>query len=247
MIVRVARNKGERYDDFELEIINGITVLDLLFQIQEDIDQTLAFRYSCRGAVCGSCAVLVNGLAVLACKTPVSRIKEMENSDHVSLPAGAEIPDGGILVEPIPDLPLIRDLVVDWEPFFEQYRKLEPVLKEAEKFPEKEFLMKKDARKELEKYTNCILCALCWSACPVVGEVEGYPGPAALAKLYRFYLDPREPDNVNRLSFADDDSGWWACDFHTMCKKVCPKEVPPNVAIGRARRDLKRERDANED
>ncbi len=146
-------------------------------------------------------------------------------------------------MEPIPKLPVIRDLVVDWEPFFENYRKLEPVLKEDNNPPEKEYLIEKDEVRELEKYTNCILCALCWSSCPVVGDVDGYPGPAALAKLYRFYLDPREPDNVERLLFADEDFGWWACDFYTNCEKVCPKGVPPNIAIGKARRHLKHEED----
>ncbi len=243
MIIRAARGKGERYDDYNVDIINGITILDLLFQIQEDIDPTLTFRYSCRGAVCGSCAILVNGIPVLACKTPVSRVRDMESGDHVTLPSENEFPDGGILIEPIPKLPVIKDLVVDWEPFFKEYRKLEPVLKVDKNPPEKEYLMGKDDKRELENYTNCILCALCWSACPVIGSVEGYPGPAALAKLFRFYLDPREPDNVKRLSLADDDSGWWACDFHKNCKAVCPKGVPPNLAIGKARKELKGEVD----
>jgi len=243
MIIRVARDKGERYDDYNVDNINGITILDLLFQIQEDIDPTLTFRYSCRGAVCGSCAILVNGIPVLACKTPVSRVRDMESGDRVTLPSENEFPDGGILVEPIPKLPVIKDLVVDWEPFFKEYRKLEPVLKIDKNPPDKEYLMGKDDKRELEKYTNCILCALCWSACPVIGNVEGYPGPAALAKLFRFYLDPREPNNIKRLSFADKDNGWWACDFHKNCKAVCPKGVPPNLAIGKARKELKGEVD----
>ena len=240
MIVRIHRGKGERYDDYEVEITDGMTVLELLFRIQENIDQTLAFRYSCRGAICGSCAVLVNGRPVLACKTPLSRITKLKNEDQLSLPTNTEQPDGGILLEPAPKLPVIRDLVVDWEQFFEEYRKLEPVLKDNNP-PEKEYLMGRDESRELEKYTNCILCTLCWGACPVVSEVDGYPGPAALAKLFRFYLDPREPGSTNRLSLADHEAGWWACDFHTNCKKVCPKGVPPNVAIGRARKLLKDE------
>lgn len=240
MIVRIHRGKGERYDDYDVEVTDGMTVLELLFRIQESIDQTLAFRYSCRGAICGSCAVLANGRPVLACKTPVSRVIKPKNEDQVSLPTKTGQPEGGILLEPAPKLPVIRDLVVDWEPFFEVYRKLDPVLK-GNNPPEKEYLVEKDDSRKLEKYTNCILCALCWSACPVVNEVEGYPGPAALAKLFRFYLDPREPGSANRLSLADNEAGWWACDFHTNCKKVCPKGVPPNVAIGRARKLLKDE------
>ncbi len=241
MIVRIHRGKGERYDDYDVEITDGMTVLELLFRIQENIDQTLAFRYSCRGAICGSCAVLANGRPVLACKTTLSRVTELNNDGHVSLPPKTELPEGGILLEPAPKLPVIRDLVVDWEPFFEEYRKLEPVLKNNNNHPEKEYLVGKDESRELEKYTNCILCALCWSACPVVNEVNGYPGPAALAKLFRFHLDPREPNDTKRLSLADYEAGWWACDFYTNCRKVCPKGVPPNAAIGRARKLLKDE------
>jgi succinate dehydrogenase / fumarate reductase, iron-sulfur subunit len=241
VIVRVHRGKGEKYDDYDVEIKNGMTVLELLFWIQEKIDQTLAFRYSCRGAICGSCAVLANGRPVLACKTPVLRVVNLMNDGQVSLPTKAEQPDKGILLEPIPKLPVIRDLIVDWEPFFEEYRKLEPVLKANDNHPEKEYLVGKDESLELEKYTNCILCALCWGACPVVNKVDDYPGPAALAKLFRFYLDPRERGGKKRLSLADNEAGWWACDFHTNCRKVCPKGVPPNVAIGRARKLLKDE------
>jgi len=241
MIIRVHRGKGERYDDYDVEITNGMTVLELLFWIQEKVDQTLAFRYSCRGAICGSCAILANGRPVLACKTPLSRVINKRDDGQVSLPTKTELPDKGILLEPIPKLPVIRDLVVDWEPFFEEYRKLEPVLKVNNNQPEKEYLVGKDESRELEKYTNCILCALCWSACPVINKVDGYSGPAALAKLFRFYLDPREPSGTKRLALADNEAGWWACDFHTNCRKVCPKGVPPNVAIGRARKLLKDE------
>ncbi len=239
MIIRIHRGKGGKYDDFDIEAAEGMTVLDLLFYIQENVDPSLAFRYSCRGAACGSCAVLANGLPVLACKTPLSKLTKPAENGQVFLPVSAEIPGGGILLEPAPYLPVIRDLVVDWEPFFEKYRKLEPVLKAGGETPEKEYIVGHDESREMEKYTNCILCALCWSACPIVAGVEGYPGPAALAKLFRFYLDPRESGDIDRLSIADNESGWWACDFYTNCKKVCPKGVPPNVAIGRARKLLK--------
>lgn len=246
MIIRISRDAGERYDDFSVDCSKEITVLDLLFHTQEKHDQSLAFRYSCRGAICGSCAILVNGVPVLACRTPLARILDEDTADMVTLTRGATIPENGLLLEPLPKLPVLRDLVVDWEPFFDSYRNVDPVLKTADTPPENEYLVFKDEAKDLEKYTNCILCALCWSACPVVGETEGYPGPAALAKLYRFHLDSREPDGENRLKLADKDSGWWACDFYKHCNKVCPKGVPPNIAIGKARGVLKREGIQNE-
>jgi len=89
--------------------------------------------------------------------------------------------------------------------------------------------------KELEKYTNCILCGACYGACPVVAQNPDYLGPAALAKLYRFAIDPRENQNDSRLLMANQPNGWWACKFYNDCKKVCPKDVPPNFAIGSAR------------
>ncbi len=243
MIIRISRASGEEYDDYDIEVKQEMTVLDALFHIQDNIDDSLAFRYSCRGAVCGSCAILINGMPLLACKTPVLMIVKHNNIQEVVLPKKGKTPEGGMLLEPIPKLPVLKDLVVDWEPFFEHFGKLELKLKGSNNPPEKEYLLRKDQVRELEKYTNCISCALCWSACPVVVAVAGYPGPAALAKLYRFYLDPREPANVGRLDYANQNFGWWACDFYTNCKKVCPKGVPPNVAIGKARAQLKNEED----
>lgn len=243
MIIRIARDAGERYDDFSVTCSNEITVLDLLFQLQEKHDRSLAFRYSCRGAICGSCAILVNGIPVLACRTPLARILSKDAEGSVYISTGAEVPENGLTLEPLPKLPVIRDLVVDWEPFFDSYRSADPVLNTVDPPPRNESLMYKKEVIDLEKYTNCILCALCWSACPVVGEVEGYPGPAALAKIYRFYLDSREPDGEKRLKLADKISGWWACDFYKNCNKVCPKGVPPNIAIGKARGVLKKRGD----
>ena len=90
---------------------------------------------------------------------------------------------------------------------------------------------------DLELYTNCILCAACFGACPVNGENSEYLGPAALAKLYRFHIDSRDGDQL-RLEKADIPNGWWACEFHGNCRQVCPKGVPPIMAIGQARAEL---------
>jgi len=94
------------------------------------------------------------------------------------------------------------------------------------------------AVKELHTYANCILCGACFGACPVNGRNPGYLGPAALAALYRFHIDPREAGGLSRLGRADTPNGWWACEFHTNCRRVCPMGVPPNIAIGRARQKL---------
>ena len=100
--------------------------------------------------------------------------------------------------------------------------------------------MTPDAVRELGRYTTCILCGACYAACPVNGKNKHYPGPAALAKLFRFHIDPREKEGAARLATADRPDGWWACEFHTNCRKVCPKGVPPDKAIGQARQELNR-------
>jgi len=100
--------------------------------------------------------------------------------------------------------------------------------------------------RELEKFTNCILCGACYGACPVNGENAAYIGPAALAKLYRFSIDPRDAEGRSRLKAADVAAGWWACRFYSNCYHVCPRSVPPNYAIGKARKELRSEKEAGE-
>ncbi len=245
MKLKVFRYDGDEshYDEFEVPHKPGQTVLDALFYIQENLDDSLSFRYSCRGAVCGSCAMLINKVPRLACRTQVKTLVEGEDKVKIkhcpALDKGDEIEDGAVLVEPLPHLPVEKDLIVDQDKFFEYYREMEPMLKTKSEVPGEEYEMDPEDVSELEDYTNCILCAACFGACPVDGENVNYRGPAALAKLYRFHIDPR--DKSERLSLADHEDGWWACEFHTNCQKVCPKNVPPNIAIGKARSKLEKE------
>ncbi len=220
-----------------------MSVLSALFTIFEEQDDSLAFRYSCRGAVCGTCAMLINKVPRLACRTQVAPLLSGEDrmilspypALHVDTPWD---PHEEVLVEPLPHLPVIRDLVVDMDPFFGDYRKTKPVLMPAGPPPEVERRMSPKDVHELERYTNCILCAACYGGCPVNAKNPLYLGPAALAKLYRFHIDPREKRDGSRLLIANYDNGWWACEFHGNCTKVCPKYVPPSVAIGLGRREL---------
>ncbi|MDT8358332.1 MAG: succinate dehydrogenase/fumarate reductase iron-sulfur subunit [Methanomicrobiaceae archaeon] len=231
-----------RYDRFELEAGPGLTVLGALFEIQERFDDSLAFRYSCRGAVCGSCAMLINKIPRLACRTQVTSLLGSGEKSRLSpYPGAAETvsfdPEEEVLVEPLPHLPVIRDLVVDMDAFYGKYRFIEPVFRPAGPAPEEERRMDPEDVHALETYTNCILCAACYGACPVDGKDPEYLGPAALAKLYRFHLDPREGEGA-RLERADIPHGWWACEFHGNCRQVCPRGVPPIQAIGKARQEL---------
>ncbi len=232
-----------RYDTFELMMRPGMTVLGALFEVQEKYDDSLAFRYSCRGAVCGSCAMLINKIPRLACRTQLASLLNGGSDISLSPDPGIEEtivwrPDEEVLIEPLPHLPVIRDLIVDMRTFFEKYRSLEPVFQPSGHAPEGERLMDPGSVQELEVYTNCVLCAACYGACPVDGDNAEYSGPAALATLYRFWLDPRKAPGSAVLEKADTPDGWWACKFYGNCRAVCPKGVPPILAIGRARQTL---------
>lgn len=235
--------RESRYDVFEVEPRPGMSVLSALFYVQDELDDSLCLRYSCRGAVCGNCAMLINRVPRLACRTQAEALLAgkdgVELKPYAALETAAEWDRGSeILVEPLPHLPVIRDLIVDMSMFFEFYRAVEPVLKPAEEPGGREYLMEPADVRRIEPYTNCILCAACFAACPVNAKNTGYMGPAALAKLYRFHIDSRERAGDSRLMLANKKEGWWGCEFHTNCRKVCPKHVPPNLGIGAARREL---------
>jgi succinate dehydrogenase / fumarate reductase iron-sulfur subunit len=267
MKLRVFRTgKDLDHSVYDIDPEPGMTVLGALFHIQENIDDSLSFRYSCRGAVCGSCAMLINRVPRLACRTQLRSlldgtaeisVKSLKPYPAITQTPEAWKPESEILVEPLPHLPVVKDLVVDMAKFFDSYRAIEPVLRpggrESERSnAERERMMQPGDVKELENFTNCILCGSCYGACPVDGKNPDYMGPAALAKLYRFHIDPREREEEgqekkvegrgtrNRLSLADSPNGWWACEFHSNCAVVCPKGVPPNRAIGKARQELKK-------
>lgn len=236
-----------RYDAFELEPSPGMTVLEALFQFQEKLDDSLAFHYSCRGAVCGTCAMLINKVPRLACRTQVAPLLKGNLKVPIdSYPAIGETvpwdPEEEVLVEPLPHLPVIRDLIVDMGIFFKYYRFIAPVFRPSDANPEKERIMDPAAVKKLEAYTNCILCAACHGACPIVGQNPEYLGPAALAKLYRFYIDPRETEESSTLKRADIPDGLWACELYGNCNRVCPKGVPPRTAIEKAVAALNKEK-----
>ena len=172
MIFRVARSRDGKqishYDLYKVDLRKGMTVLDVLFQIQDYMDESLAFRYSCRGAVCGSCAMLVNKTPVLACRTQVSSLKETSSklkpfAALTQSPSGWN-PETEVLVEPLPNLPILKDLVVDMTRFYDA---LDLLKLWAE--PSKGDVARTQSpadRKRIERYVNCIMCALCFGSCP---------------------------------------------------------------------------------
>ncbi len=240
-VFRYNKDKKEsRYDTFEVPKKPGLTILDTLFFIQDKLDDSISFRYSCRGAVCGNCAMLINKIPRLACRTQVAR--PLDGSDYIELapyPA-IEIKEPWnkseeIIIEPLPHLPIIKDLIVDMDEFFQKYIEIKPKFIIKDPPPINEQFMEPKNAQALETYVNCILCGTCYGACPITPKNENYFGPAALAKLYRFYIDSREPDHMARMLRGDSIMGWWGCKFHTNCTKVCPKGVTTNTAIGKVR------------
>jgi succinate dehydrogenase / fumarate reductase iron-sulfur subunit len=200
------------------------SVLEALLRLQDEQDPTLAFRYCCRGAICGSCAMSINGKLNLACRVQLQ-----------SLPAAR------VVLEPLPGFEILKDLVVDMGPFWEKYRRTEPWL-HAEIAAAKETRMSPDQLDRFQPYVQCILCGLCHAACPARRSNGDFTGPAALTKLYRFLADAREERGGGTLLEEDSADGLWGCRTIMKCVEVCPKEVRPADAIRAARRRLVVER-----
>jgi len=219
------KNPPQRIETFQVEIRRGMNLLEALLRIQDEQDETLSFRYSCRGAVCGSCAMRVNGKDVLACRTHVE--------DLLDKPA---------LIEPLPLFPVIRDLIVDLSTFFDHYRKIGPFLQGKPVSPQSEYLMGEKKRKEIDPYINCILCGICFGTCPAFGKDSKFLGPAVLAKAYRFLADPRDRRNEEILNAVNRQQGVWGCKTVFNCVSVCPKQVPPTHAIVKMRSSILRSR-----
>ena len=208
---------------YKIRVIPGLTILMVLLRIRDEIDGTLAFRSSCRSAVCGSCAMVINGKIDLACRTQAAAF-------------GSKT----IILEPLPNMQIIKDLVVDMTPFWNMYEKVKPYLIRKSSDPDKEIPQTEEDRKKIDQYVNCILCASCYGACPVLARNPDYIGPAAFAKLERFMLDSRDerpedfPENVN------NDKGVWGCDTVLRCIDACPKDVRPTDSIVGLRKQLVR-------
>ena len=200
------------YQSYQVDVAEYATVLDSLIQVREYVDGSLSLRCSCRSAICGSCAMRINGQARLACKTKA-----------VSLaPNGEEI-----AVEPMGNLPLIKDLVTDMQPFWDKVRAVSPWPQPAGPPPEREYLVPNSAMLELVGVMNCIMCGACVSDCTVLEVDQNFLGPAALAKAYRFVGDPRDGSGQERLQALSQYGGVWDCTRCNYCVEVCPKGVAP--------------------
>ncbi|MCJ7817991.1 MAG: succinate dehydrogenase/fumarate reductase iron-sulfur subunit [Candidatus Thorarchaeota archaeon] len=237
MKLRIARSreggKITHYDLYKIEQKKGMTILDALFQIQDKMDPSLSFRYSCRGAVCGSCSMLINKEPRLACRTQVSEVQSIamnlkKFADLTETPSGCN-PEEEILIEPLPNMPVEKDLVVDMTRF---YRALETMkLWVDSEEGEGSRLQSPLDLKRIDRYVNCILCAICYGSCPVNAEQVEYLGPAALTKAWRFAEDSRVKNPDRYLESANALNGVPLCDLIMNCVKACPKGVAPGGTI----------------
>jgi succinate dehydrogenase / fumarate reductase iron-sulfur subunit len=211
------------WEDFQLEIDPKERVLDGLHKIKWDIDGTLTFRRSCAHGICGSDAMRINGKNRLACKT---LIKDLN-------------PEKPITVEPIKGLTVLKDLVVDMDPFFQAYRDVMPFLitKDTNE-PTRERLQSAEDRERFDDTTKCILCAACTSSCPVFWIDGQYFGPAAIVNAHRFIFDSRDEAGEQRLEILNDRDGVWRCRTTFNCTDACPRGIEVTKAIQEVKRAL---------
>jgi succinate dehydrogenase/fumarate reductase iron-sulfur protein len=201
---------GWRFDLFVVPVRSGTTVLEALRWVQRHLDGTLALRHSCLHASCGTCGVQVNGREALGCVTPVDDL-------------GATI-----TVEPLANIPVLTDLVVDMREFVDRLPDEVPTARRSEYVVDAEPPQGIDA---YERFEDCIECGLCLSACPVSATSDGYVGPAALAAAQRLLEEPRGVDPEQILEWADDPLGAWRCHAAFECTAACPSNVRPAERI----------------
>lgn len=191
-------------------------VLEMLHRVKWEQDGTLAFRRSCSSGICGSDAMRINGRNALACKLLVRDVGE------------------NIQVEPILGLPVIKDLIVDMEPFFEHYRQVMPYFVNDSQAPAdgRERLQSQEEKDLITNTTNCILCAACTTSCPSFWANGDYVGPAAIVQAHRFIFDTRDQNAPDRLAELAEPNGVWRCRTIFNCTPACPRGIEVTRAIG---------------
>ena len=213
------------YQEYSVEIDPNARLLDALMDIKRFQDGSLGFRKSCAHGVCGSDAMRINGQDGLACKTLV---KDVVDNDGDT-----------VVVEPLRHLPGQRDLIVDQSEFFAKYKAIKPYLINDEEVVEKERIQSPEERLVFDDSTNCILCASCYSACPVPEEHPSFIGPAAIAQAFRFLADSRDKGSEERLPVLDAEDGVWPCQNHFKCTQACPRSILITKRINQTKRMIK--------
>ena len=196
----------------------GPMLLDAIMYIKNDVDPSLTFRRSCREGICGSCAMNINGTNTLACLTPIE--KKQYN------------------IYPLPHMDVIKDLIVDLKPFFDQYKSIKPYLVNDDK-PDRERIQTPEDRKKLDGLYECILCACCSTSCPSYWwNGDKFLGPAILLQAYRFIVDSRDKNKKERIAQLNDAFKLYRCHTIMNCTKTCPKGLNPAKAIAEIKKEV---------
>jgi succinate dehydrogenase / fumarate reductase iron-sulfur subunit len=229
--------EGPYWEEFKVELDPSLSVLDGLLQVKDRDDGSLSVRCSCRAAICGSCGMKINGQSGLGCKTQVGEAQELaEKKASVSPNAGGDTPP--IVIEPMGNMPVIKDLITDMEStHWKKIRRVTPWLLPHGEAPEREYVVEPESMIDITQSMACIQCGACVSSCLSMEADPDFIGPAALAKAYRFVGDPRDAETKERLhDLANDPHGIYDCTHCFSCVDACPKGVAPMDQIMRLRR-----------
>jgi len=216
---------GIHFHEFTVPASHGMTVLDGLIYIKENLDSTLAFRTSCRMGICGSCGMLINNYPHLACHTQIEEF----HSDMLT-------------VKPLPNLPIIKDLVADLTPMFANHKSIKPYIirhdTQEMEAPVAEFAQKPEELNDFLQFAYCIKCGICVSACPTSASDKLFLGPQAIAQCYRYCADNRDEGQQERFPLVDTNHGVWHCHLAGACSEACPKGLDPALGIQLLKRRL---------
>lgn len=232
-----SRDQKPYFRAYEVPVETGMTILDCLFFIKENLDATVSFRASCRMGICGSCAIYINGRSRLACETQAKSLRATT-----------------IEIRPLPNYELIKDLVVDLTPLFQKHRAVKPWIIAEETGhdpggyqhtghnhdghphsghgqPAGEHLQRPGQLEQYLQFAYCLKCGICLSACPTMATDQEFLGPQALAQAFRYNSDTRDEGGKERLRITDTLHGLWRCHMAGACAEACPKGVDPALAI----------------
>jgi len=214
-------DEKQHWEEYQVDVEPNDQLLDALNKVKWFHDGTLTYRRSCAHGVCGSDAMVINGRNRLACKV---LMKELGNK---------------VTVEPIRGLPVIKDMVVDMEPFFAKFRAMKPYLINNTPAPDgHERFQSVEDRERFDDTTKCILCACCTTSCPSFWANGEYIGPASIVQIHRFIFDTRDEATKDRLEIANDAMGVWRCRTVFNCVEACPREINITKAIGEVKKAI---------
>jgi len=214
------KDSRAHWQEFHIEAGPMDRVLDVLNELKWQQDGTITYRRSCAHGICGSDAMVINGINRLACKVLVKDL-------------GSEIS-----VEPLRGLPVLKDLIVDMEPFFDAYKAVLPYFINDDPAPTVERYQSVEDRERFDATTKCILCAACTTSCPVFWTNGRYLGPAAIVNAHRFIFDSRDQGADQRLAALNQVNGLWRCRTAYNCTEACPRGIPVTQAIEEVKREV---------